>query len=149
MEVALGPGKLLGVKCFEQKYEQQLTREHLTLANVVLDSEGEVDDSSNDDSNYSVFAMVQTDDSVVLPPAPADGSIPKGKATIAQVILQELLGPDDEAIAHVDNPQAQLLRWHYRLSQLSFGDLQKFVKMVMLQRRLTHVRTPKCSAYIA
>ena len=51
----------------------------------------------------------------------------KGKLTNSHVIPQELPEPDDIAIAHVNNPQAELLRWHYRLHYLSFGVLQTFV----------------------
>ena len=67
----------------------------------------------------------------------ADGSMAKGKSTTAHVIPQELSEPDDIAIAHVDNPQAELLRWHDRLSHLSFGVLQTFAKMGLLPMRET------------
>ena len=70
---------------FKQKYKQQLTREHLT---------------------------VHDDDDASLLPVSVDACIfsMKGKPTTAQITPQELPEPDDEAIAHVDNPHAELLR---------------------------------------
>ena len=102
-----------------------------------MDSEGEEDDSH--------------DDEVLLLPLLVEGRMAKdakGKSTNAHVIPQELPEPDDLAIAHVDNPQAELLRWHYRLNHLSFRVLQTFAKMSLLPRRLTEASVPKCSACI-
>ena len=122
---------------FETKFQDQVAGEHLTFANIISDSEGEEDDSHDDEAS--------------LIPLLSEGStanVAKGKSTIAHVIPQELPEHDDIAIAHVDNPQAELLRWHYRLNHLSFGVLQTFAKMGLLPRRLTQAKVPKCSACI-
>ena len=100
-----------------------------------MDSEGGEHDSHDDDA--------------LLLPFSADGSMvkgAKGKSTIAHVIPQDLPEPDHKAIAHVDNLQAELLRWHYRLNHVSFGVLHTFVKLGLLPRRLTQAKVPKCSA---
>ena len=66
------------------------------FATVILDSEGEDNDSHDDDA--------------LLLPLSVDRFMSKGKLTNANVIPQELPEPDDFAIAHVDNSQAELLR---------------------------------------
>ena len=135
-------------KWFEKKYDHWFTREHLIFANIVVDSEGEEDDSHDDNSTLSVFPDVNSNNDTLFLPAPVDGSISKGKSNTAHMISQELPEPDDLTIAHVDNQQAELLRWHYRLNHLTFGVLQILAKMGMLPRRLTQARVPKCSAWI-
>ena len=122
-------------KHFETKFHNQFTGEHLTFATVILDAGGEDNDSHDDDASLLPFSQ--------------DGSMAKdakGKSTNAHIIPQELPKLDDIAITHIDNPQAELLRWHYRPNHLSFGVLQTIAKMSLLPRRLTQARVPKCSA---
>ena len=47
-----------------------------------------------------------------------------------------------------ENPQAELLRWHFRLGHLPFDDLSKLAENGEIPRRLANskVRPPKCSA---
>ena len=84
-------------ECFEMKFHNQLAGDHLTIATVISDLDGEDDDPN--------------DDHALLLPFLADGRMvknAKGKSTNACVIPQELPEPDDIAIAHVYNPQAEL-----------------------------------------
>ena len=88
-------------ECFEKKFHNQLTGEHLTFANINLNSERGKDDSH--------------DDKALLLPLSVEVSMAKdakGTSKNTYVIPQELPEPDDIAIAHVDNPQAELVRWH-------------------------------------
>ena len=41
-------------------------------------------------------------------------------------VVEPLPEPDDKAIAIMENPQVELLHWHYRLNQVSFWFLKTF-----------------------
>ena len=45
-------------------------------------------------------------------------------------------------------PQAELLRWHYRLGHLSFARLRILALLGIIPRRLIHVKSPKCAGCI-
>ena len=95
-----------------------------------------MDSNEEDDDFHHNFALL-------LLPSSVDWSISKGNSNIAHVIPQELPEPDDLAIAHFNNPQAELLRWHYKLKHLCFGVLQTFAKMGVLLSRLAQAQVPK------
>ena len=47
-----------------------------------------------------------------------------------------------------DDPQAELLRWHYRLGHLSFNKLKVLCMLGILPRKLANVQPPKCASCI-
>ena len=53
---------------------------------------------------------------------------------------------DDETELVATTPQAELLRWHYRLGHLSFNKILLLCKQGILPRSLASVQKPKCSA---
>ena len=63
-------------------------------------------------------------------------------------IVEQLPDPDIEAIGYVDNPQAELLHWHYHLNHLTFRVLKSIATNGILQRRLVSAREPKCAVCI-
>ncbi len=50
-------------------------------------------------------------------------------------------------LAAVDN-QADLMRWHYRLSHLSFAKLKQLALNGKIPRRLAKVKPPACAGYL-
>ena len=55
--------------------------------------------------------------------------------------------PDTETIT-ADDPQAELLRWHYRLGHASFKLIKLLSALAILPRRLKDAKTPKCAGCI-
>ena len=108
----------------QKKFYNQLTEEHLTFATVILDSEREDNDSHDDDDCSCLYQWTKAWQKV---------------SQQMPIIPQELPEPNDIAIAHVNNPLAELLRWQYRLNHIS-----TFVKMGLLPTTLTKARVPKC-----
>jgi hypothetical protein len=53
-----------------------------------------------------------------------------------------ILADDSERLAAV-SPQAELLRWHYRLGHTSFAKLKLMAALGILPRRLVSVKPPK------
>ena len=51
---------------------------------------------------------------------------------------------EDEPLA-AENPQAELLRWHYRLGHLSFARLRILALLGTIPRKLLTVKAPKCA----
>jgi len=51
----------------------------------------------------------------------------------------------DERLLSADNPQAELLRWHYRLGHISFARLRILALLGTIPRKLIHAKTPKCA----
>jgi hypothetical protein len=51
----------------------------------------------------------------------------------------------DERLLAADNPQAELLRWHYRLRHISFTRLCILALLGTIPRKLIHAKTPKCA----
>ena len=55
-----------------------------------------------------------------------------------------IIDDEDEPLA-ADTPQAELLRWHYRLGHLPFARLRILALLGTIPRRLTTVKAPKCA----
>jgi hypothetical protein len=51
----------------------------------------------------------------------------------------------DERLLSANNPQAELLRWHYRLGHISFARLRILALLGTIPRKLIHAKTPKCA----
>ena len=51
---------------------------------------------------------------------------------------------DDAQQLTVENPQADLLRWHYRLGHLSFKLIKAMAKVGLLPKRIATAPTPRC-----
>jgi hypothetical protein len=67
--------------------------------------------------------------------------------------FQESQGPniildDDSERLAAANPQAELLRWYYRLGHTSFAKLKLMPALGILPRRLSSVHQPKCAGCI-
>jgi hypothetical protein len=62
---------------------------------------------------------------------------------ISNVQLTRLV-EDDEA--QLNNPQAELLLWHYRLGHLPFGRIKKLAQRGDLPSYLKDARTPRCAS---
>ena len=60
----------------------------------------------------------------------------------------QLPEPNDEDIAIIDNPQVELLHWHYWLNHFSFRVLKTLAISGLLSRRLVSAKEPKCTACI-
>ena len=52
---------------------------------------------------------------------------------------------DDAQRLTVENPQADLLRWHYRLGHLSFKLIKAMAQVGLLPKRIATAPTPKCA----
>jgi hypothetical protein len=52
---------------------------------------------------------------------------------------------DDDKPLTADTPQAELLRWHYRLGHIPFARLRILALLVTIPRQLIHVKSPKCA----
>ena len=55
-----------------------------------------------------------------------------------------VIDDEDEPLA-ADTPQAELLRWHYRLGHLPFARLRILALLGTIPRRLLTVKSPKCA----
>jgi hypothetical protein len=47
--------------------------------------------------------------------------------------------------AEADNPQAELMRWYYRLGHLPFNDLKKLAENGEIPKKLAKVNPPRCA----
>ena len=56
--------------------------------------------------------------------------------------------PDEEFDLAAANPQAELMRWHYRLGHLSFPKLKLLAQLGEIPKRLANVHPPKCAGCI-
>jgi hypothetical protein len=56
---------------------------------------------------------------------------------------------DDSEILAAASPQAELLRWHYRLGHTSFAKLKLMSALGILPKRLASVQPPKCAGCIS
>ena len=56
-----------------------------------------------------------------------------------------VIGDTDERLLSANNPQAELLRWHYRLGHISFARLRILALLGTIPRKLIHAKTPKCA----
>ena len=56
--------------------------------------------------------------------------------------------PDEEFDLAAANPQAELMRWHYRLGHLSFPKLKTLAELGEIPKRLAKVVPPKCAGCI-
>ena len=52
---------------------------------------------------------------------------------------------DDAQILTVETPQADLLRWHYRLRHLSFKFIKTMAEVGILPKKLAKAPIPKCA----
>jgi hypothetical protein len=59
--------------------------------------------------------------------------------------LVHVINDTDERLLSADNPQAELLRWHYRLGHISFTRLRILALLGTIPRKLIHAKTPKCA----
>ena len=55
-----------------------------------------------------------------------------------------VIDDEDEPLA-ADTPQAELLRWHYRLGHISFARLRILALLNVIPRKLLHIKAPKCA----
>jgi hypothetical protein len=59
-----------------------------------------------------------------------------------------MIDDTDERLLTVDNPQAELLWWHYRLRRISFARLNILALLGTIPRKLIDVKPPKCAGCI-
>ena len=56
-----------------------------------------------------------------------------------------LIVTDEDENLSAENPQAELLRWHYRLGHLPFARLRILATLGIIPRTLVRVKPPKCA----
>ena len=60
----------------------------------------------------------------------------------------QVIDDTEEQELAAEHPQAELLRWHYRLGHLSFARLRILALLGTIPRRLIYVKSPKCAGCI-
>lgn len=102
-------------------------------------SEGETVASSSSDLSSSENSNNISDTS--------EKSIPESNLELVDAPTEQVIKRVDEdlEVTH-NNPQAELLRWHYRLGHLSFKTIRSMAANGILPKRLVDCQVPKCSS---
>jgi hypothetical protein len=56
-----------------------------------------------------------------------------------------MINDTDKRLLTADNPQVELLWWHYQLGHISFARLHSLTLLGTIPRKLIHAKTPKCA----
>jgi hypothetical protein len=128
------------VSIHDQKQECR-KHEHVAYAHVIPD-----DRTGSDSERGKASASAEGEDNPPIVEA-------NKKEENLTDLFQESQGPniildDDSERLAAANPQAELLRWHYRLGHMSFAKLKLMSALGILPRRLSSVHPPKCAGCI-
>ena len=83
-----------------------------------------------------------------VPTPPAEGGGDSSNVRTEPVLVEfgdDVQQVDEEPVTGGLDPQAELLRWHYRLNHASWLRLKMLALLGVIPRRLASVRPPKCA----
>lgn len=97
-----------------------------------------------DDNNVPSTA----DNTSTIQPPPDDTTPTIRRAGALSFDPSPKLEEDEEYDLAAPDPQAELMRWHYRLGHLSFSKLKLLARLGEIPKKLQHVVPPKCASCI-
>ena len=108
----------------------------------LTNSEGETDIDSSDHSDESHVNTISDAAEELVP----ESNLEINLNNIDVAEGQEIHRIDEDVDVIHNNPQAELLRWHYRLGHLSFKTIRAMAANGTLPKRLLDCQVPKCSS---
>jgi hypothetical protein len=133
-----------------EKHEHLCFQSHSSDTHLISDDESDNDHSESIDDMPNERSTRNNNDKPSKREATADYNETREENLTDYFTEDSIKEPthviddEDEPLA-ADTPQAELLRWHYRLGHISFARLRILALMGTIPRRLLHVKNPKCA----
>ena len=124
-----------------------LSSEHVVTDDKCTDSEGD-DSEKYDDYEFDeqLPMSAREGETVEQQKQQARHESPPVDSSVESVdVAKSYPHADDAQRLTFENPQADLLRWHYRLGHLSFKLVKAMAQVGLLPKRIATAPTPKCA----